>query len=163
MKKWILLCLVIIFAVWGVCHFLPGFSFAHILPEHLRESTAIKILFFIGLMWIVLGAGFFIHFCWFASRAIRIEGKVTSFATQTEKGREMYAEVVTYYLGDKPRTVTGAVWTPFMPATLHKMRIVWVNRDDWDKAVMYSPLVFFAFGLFLMLGFVVCAVIFTIA
>ena len=156
--------------VFFICRHFSGFSLANILPEHLQDSQAIKIVFLIGAGWAVLGIGFFIYFCWFACRAIRVPGKVTSFTTQEKtiyhqnrkSTAKYYAEVVSYYMGDKERQVTGAVWMPFEPE-IGKTRTVWVNRNNWDKACMYSALVFWAFGVFGVLGLLILGFIFYVA
>lgn len=160
------------YACWGislmalavslVCRYVAGFSVVGMLPEHLQDSQAIKIIFLIGLGWTALAVCFFIHFCWLACRALRVTGRVTGRDTQIQDGSEIYAEVVSYYMSDKVRQVVGRVWTPIEP-TLGKTRIVWVSRDNWDKAVFYSPLMFVIFGIFGVLGVLVLGFIFYVA
>ena len=156
--------------VFFVCRHFSGFSLANILPEHLQDSIAMKIVFLLGVGWVVLGIGFFTHFCWVACRAMRVPGRVTSFATQekttyhhnVQSMAKYYAEVVSYYMGDKERQVTGVVWMPFEPE-MGKTHTVWVNRKNWDKAYVYPSLVFWAFGVFGVLGLLILGFVFYVA
>lgn len=161
---------VLALVVFWACRYFAGFSLANILPEHLQDSTAMKGVFFIGLGWTLLSGGGLLYFCWFVLRAIRVQGRVTSFVTQektiyhqnVKSTAKYYAEVITYNMGDMVFQKTGNVWMPFEPE-MGKVRTVWVNRKKWDKALVASPLIFVAFGLFLVLGLAVLGFVFFMA
>ena len=85
-------------------------------PQAIKQYPVIIVLWIMGLAFFGVGFLGYMYQYEFFRRAIRLQGKVTSYETRrSSKGGTSYVEVISFDFDGQTRTVTSNVGMPFKP------------------------------------------------
>ena len=115
-----------------------GRLFEVLFPRTLKESPLTLFFWLAGCVLCAVGVFWYISYCEFFSRAIIVQGRVTSYKTRhTRKGGVSYIEIVSFNFEGQTRTLFGFFGQPFKPV-IGTVREVGIDPNNPQKARLRS-------------------------